>query len=145
MLKITSTERTPFGIIKDLDHGTKSGLRLGLYLLGDSLKKTASKEMLKKNKLGKVYTIRTRSGRRRRHTSSARGQTAANLTGALRKSINFTVQGSSGLQFGAATPYARHLEIELDRPTLRNAMKANYRNGMNYIEQGIKAKIENGS
>ena len=125
------------GKIKNLDMATRAGIRQGLYNLGSNLKQTSSKEMLKRNKTGRVYRYKGR-----RHQASARGETAANRSGKLRKSIDFQVQGSEGLRFGASAPYAEFLEnpSKLDRPTLRDSMKKNYIVGANYIEQGIAAK-----
>ena len=74
------------------------------------------------------------------------GQSAANRSGKLRKSIDFAVQGSEGLSFGADTPYATYLEFGTKkmkaRPTLQNSMKKNYIVGRNYIEQGIEQKAD---
>jgi HK97 gp10 family phage protein len=130
------------GKIKNLDGATRAGIRLGLYNLGTNLKKTASKEMLdKKSKRGRLYRYKGRP-----HRASAPGQTAANRSGTLRKSINFAVQGSEGLTFGARASYAAFLEQGtskmLPRPTLQNSMKANYIVGANYIEQGIEQKAD---
>lgn len=122
-----------------LDKATRAGIRYGLYTLGQEYKVSARKEMLKKNKTGRIYTVRIR-GRTRRHRASAPGQTAANLGGDLRKSIDFNVQGVDGLRFGANTPYAKRLELQQNRPTLKNAIKANYRNATKLIQRGIESK-----
>ena len=142
--ELPSAERETFGVIRNLDKATRGGIRLGLYNYGGALRKEAQAEMLKKNKKGRIYNVRIR-GRKVRHRASAPHQTAANMTGKLRKSIDFTVQGTEGIVFGAHTEYAAFLEEGTrkmsPRPTLKNSMKANYRNGRNYIESGIADKL----
>ena len=121
------------------------GLLFGLYNLGKYLKKTINTDILKKDKRGRVYNLRTKSGRRRKHRASAPGQTAANLSGTYRKSVDFRVEGANFLEFGASAPYAKFLELGTSkmapRPGLQNAMRANYRNGRNRIERGIASKF----
>lgn len=142
--ELPSSERAAFGVVHNIDNATRVGIRLGLYNYGRALRKEAQAEMLKKNKKGRIYNVRIR-GRKARHRASAPHQTAANMTGKLRKSIDFTVQGTEGLVFGANTEYADFLEKGTGkmspRPTLKNSMKVNYRNGRNYIEGGIFDKL----
>jgi len=78
-----------FGIIKDIPKLTKQGLRRGMFKAGHGLIGEASRQILKGDKTGIVYIRRDRAGRRRRHQSSAPGETHANLSGTLRKSLSF--------------------------------------------------------
>ncbi len=135
MLELVETGDFEFTDTLTLDHATRAGIRFGLYNLGQTMRDSASAEMLRKNKTGRVYRYRGR-----RHRASARGETAANRSGRMRRSLDFVVQGSTQMQFGANTPYARILEEQLDRPTIRSAMVRNQRNGSNFIRQGIIAK-----
>jgi len=139
MLDEKGAEALVAGKIKNLDGATRAGIRMGLYNLGKALKKTASADMLRKDKTGRIYRYKGR-----RHQASAAGQSAANRSGKLRKSIDFTVQGSDGLTFGANAPYSTFLELGTARmaarPTLQNSMKKNYIIGATLIEQGIELK-----
>lgn len=103
--------------IKNLDKITIRGIRQGFFKLGSALKNELNADVLKKDKTGKVYKVRTRAGRRgvgkgRRHRSSAPGQTPANVTGTYRKNIGYEIHGSDKLEFGIrdGAPYAKFLE-----------------------------------
>jgi len=134
--------------IKNLEKTTKKNLRRALYDSGLDYKNSANKEILRKPKGGKLYIRKDRVGRRRRHIASAPGETHANMTGALRRSLGFLVKGQSQLEFGygveaiKAPDYAESLEFGTQkmasRPTLRNAIKAGRRNTINNIERAIK-------
>lgn len=100
-----------------------------------ALQKRANYDVLHGRKTGRVYVIRTATGRRRRHRASAPGESHANRTGALRKSISFKVHGWERSEFGygvataeanAAPFYAAFLEFGTrrmaPRPTLQNAI-----------------------
>lgn len=91
--------------IENLAQRTKRGIRQGFFQLGSALKVDMNAEVLKKNKTGRVYIVRTSrgrrgTGRRRRHRSSAPGQTPANLTGNYRRAIGYQIHGSDSLEFG---------------------------------------------
>ncbi len=112
-----------------LDMDFKRGIRQGFFAVGSNLKVTAQHQMIEGPQTGRVY--RTRRGRIR---ASAPGQTPANRTGALRRSIGFQIAGSDSMQFGAGgrasgVNYARPLERGTSRmsprPLLGNAVKAN--------------------
>lgn len=112
-----------------------------------ALKKRARHEVLHGKKTGRVYWIRGNWGsrrlrpnvRRRKHQSSAPGETHANLTGRALRSISFKVHGHERAEFGygvasnesqKAPFYATYLEFGTPkgqmkpRPTLQNAIKA---------------------
>lgn len=118
-------------------------LRHALFDVGNYYKRSANNSILRGTKTGRVYKIRTRSGRTRRHRSSARGESHANLTGALRRSIGWKVSGSKRLLFGygvtqEAPIYAHNIEVTKNRPSLKNAVKAERRNTMNAIERAAR-------
>lgn len=144
----SAQNRQAWGSASNIAVATRAGIRFGLYNLGKDLKKTINKEILdKKSKRGIVYIVRGRrgQGRKRKHRSSAPGQTAANITGDYRRSVGYNVSGTSFLEFGASAEYAKFLELGTKRmaarPGLRNAMLANQRNGTNRIQQGIAQKL----
>ena len=123
---------------------TERQLRHALFEVGNYYKRSANKAILNKAaKTGRIYIVRSRTGRKRKHRSSARGQSHANLTGELRRSIGWKVSGSKRLLFGYgitadAPVYAHAVEITMNRPSLANAVKAERRNTMNAIERAAR-------
>jgi len=134
--------------VKNIEKATKKALRNALYKTGIDYKKSANTEILRKPRQGRVYIRKDRAGRKRRHTASRAGESHANMTGSLRRSLGFSVKGKEQLEFGygvenvPAPDYAKFVEFGTGkmkaRPTLRNAIKAGRRNTINNIEQAIK-------
>lgn len=117
--------------VKDLESLIEEGIRQGFLELMRMLKREANRAILKDAKTGRVYIRRDRAGRRRRHQSSAPGETHANRTGALRRSVSFKVHGYDRAKFGYgavgdAPVYARFVEFGTSkmraRPSLQNAI-----------------------
>lgn len=136
--------------IRNLTEITERSIRHGFFQMGKDLRKTASDEILRRPKSGRVYVIRTRSGRRRRHVASAPGETHANLSGTLRRSIGWHVTGHRRLEWGygvdkPAPEYGRAIEHGSSRiqprPSLRNAMNAIERNATNYFNQSFNDEL----
>lgn len=124
--------------IENIAPNARQAIRQTFFEMGRTLQKKTSKDILdKKSKTGRVYRVKSRSGRYRKHRSSAPGQTHANLSGDLRKSIGWKVYGTDKMEFGYgitkfvgnASAYARRIEeggsdsrgimIEA-RPSLKN-------------------------
>jgi hypothetical protein len=124
---------------------TNRGIRQGLYKVGKVLKARANKDILAKDKTGRVYIIR-RGKIRRKHQASAPGETFANLSGAARKTLAFTVTGASELEFGfgsnSQTRYTKILETRLNRPALGNAVKKESGNVISILEQELKRALD---
>ncbi len=78
----------------------RRSIRQAWFELGKNLKAEANQEILRKPKSGRVYVIRGPAGRLRRHRASAPGETHANLSGRLRKSISWKVFGEDSMVFG---------------------------------------------
>ena len=142
-----------FGKIENISNLTKRGLRQGMFKVGHSLIAVASNEILKGKKTGITYIRRDRAGRRRRHLSSAPGETHANMTGTLRKSLSFQLRGSSEIGFGygvssgkEAPEYAKFVEFGTTkmkaRPSLLNALNASQGNMTQHFEDGIKKALK---
>ena len=109
-----------FRDLKKLPQEVKTGIRRGAYLVGKSLVKDTRREMNKKPKTGRTYTIYTGIGGRklkrpRKHIASAPlRESPAVISGELRKTVGFKVRGVSRLEFGAGSAdvkYARILEV----------------------------------
>jgi len=138
-----------FGKIKNLEKTTKEGLRRGMFKAGQGLRSEASRAILKDKKTGVVYNRRTRTGGRRRHQASAAGETHANMTGTLRRSLSFQLKGTQSLEFGygvssgnEAPKYAKFVEFGTKnmkpRPSLKNALNAEQGNIVQHFGSGIK-------
>jgi len=85
--------------------GIRRGIRRGLFDIGRAHVRNARKSITAGAKTGRVYNIRGT-----KHQASAPGESPANLSGTLQKSINYTVRGSSEMEFGDKVFYGRFLE-----------------------------------
>ena len=124
-----------------LNRLTRRSIRHGWFALAQDLRRTANTEILRRPKGGRTYTIRSPSGRRRRHVASAPGETHANLSGTLRRSLGWIVRGHTGMEFGYGVdkPAPDYARIEdgwgrvRPRPSLLNAINATNRNAERYF------------
>ena len=129
------------------DDRTSRGIRQGFFRLGARLKQEMNKEVLKKNKSGRVYTRKDKAGRRRRHRASGPGQTPANRTGNYRKNIGFQIRGTRQLEFGVrnGADYAGFLERGTSkmkaRPGVGNAVIATTRDARGFFESSIQSEL----
>ncbi len=137
-----------FGRIEGLEKLTRKGIRQGMARAGQTLIAVASREILKGPKTGRIYIRRDSIGRRRRHQASAPGETHANLTGTLRRSLSFQKHGATELEFGygvssgkSAPDYARFVEFGTTkmkaRPSLRNTLNSQQGNLTQHFEREI--------
>lgn len=129
--------------LRNTTQATRRALRQTWFELGTALKREANKEILRKPKSGRTYIVLSKSGRKRRHVASAPGETHANLSGDLRRSIGWQVHGTNQLDFGygvtggdgsaaargrKSTHYAAFVEFGTsrmaERPSLNNAIIA---------------------
>lgn len=140
--------------ILNLAKNTRHGIRQAFFAQGKDLVSMAQSLIIKGPKTGRLYRI---PGRRRRHRASAPGQPPANLSGSLRKSIDFQIHGAQQLEFGSrpgkfggttanTANYAKVLEegggrIQ-KRPYLEPTVKKNQRNlqkhSRNRLRQALK-------
>ncbi len=131
--------------IGQIDEDTRRGIRQGFFRLGSSLRRTASKQILSKNKTGRLYRIR-RGGRMINHRASAPGETPANLSGNYRRNLGFEIHGSEEMEFGGRADYAGFLEDGTGRmaprPGLGNAIKAEERNAIAYFESSVSSNLK---
>ncbi len=120
-----------FRDLEETELKTRRAIRMMWFDLGDDLLKNAQAEILRKPKGGRVYLIRGRGGRVRRHRASAPGETHANLSGALRKAVSWKVHGNGEMTFGyglnrSSPEYDEFVEFgtrRMDaRPSLGNAV-----------------------
>ena len=133
MLEEGPGNRKAFQSAIDAVRNHERGIRKAFFRIGKDHTDELNRQMLEKDKEGRIYITRTRTGRRRRHRASAPGQTAANRTGRMRKGRGFQLKGAEQLEFGIrGAPYAAFLERGTRRmearPSLRNTVNALKRN-----------------
>jgi len=133
--------------LQNISKLTKRASRQAFYKIGKDLLADSRASILERPKTGRTYVI-YRNGRRRTHIASAPEEAPANLTGQLRRSIDFLVHGGGNeMEFGAETDYARALELgnpkgNLEpRPYLRPSIDGNNRNIIAHFEREIKKGI----
>ncbi len=121
---------------------TRFGVEKALWRSGKDVRKEFSRQVLAKDKTGRLYIRRTSGGAKRRHIASAPGETPANRTGTYRKGFDFSVDRSDQLTIGNTVDYALWLEVGTKRmrarPGLANAIKASERD----IIRNLTGEIE---
>ena len=151
MMWMTNDSKRTVQRISGLKKLTRSGVDHAAFVSGRGLVKTTSREILKRPKGGRTYIRRDSAGRRRKHVASAPGQTHANMTGTLRKSLGFKVNPKQlefgyGVQANQAPTYARAVEFGTRRmaarPSLQNGIKAERRNFQNNFDREIGKRLE---
>jgi hypothetical protein len=143
--------------LRDLKGGTERAIRQTWFRLGKDLKVEANTEILRRPKSGITYYHRDRAGRRRRHVASKPGETHANRTGKLRRSISWVVHGSESMEFGygfsttarnAMPPYAEYVEDGTPggkmaaRPSILNAIRTTERNTTDHFYREMARQFE---
>ncbi len=130
--------------IANLGKATSKGINQAFYSIGKDLKGTAQQSIIDPPKTGRIYRVRGK-----RHQASAAGEAPANLTGALKDSIDFKVGSSNSMRFEAGdgkVNYAGFLEDGTSkmaaRPFMIPAIKANERNAIAHFEREILKTIK---
>jgi len=139
------------------------GIRAEFYSIGKDLVKQ-SRDLMKETKTGRLYRVNVgRKGktlnRLKDHRASAPGEAPAIITGALRDSVDFLVEGNNELHFGVnlehITPdtgnlqwhhqvanYGKYLELGTSkmaaRPFLKPVLKKQGINIFTRIENSVK-------
>ncbi len=149
-LKIDTNSRKAVLRVKNLSKLTKAGVEHAGYVSGKGLVRATSAEILKKPKGGITYIRIDRAGRRRRHVASAPGQTHANMTGALRRALDFKTTSTElefgyGVVKGDAPKYAGFVEFGTRnmkaRPSVQNGIRSQRRNIINNLEREIGKRL----
>jgi len=127
-----------FRDLGDAEIKTTRAIRQTWFALGEDLKDRSRAEILRKPKSGQTYFLRLR-GRRVRHVASAPGETHANFTGELRKSIGYKIHGNNEMSFGYgitrdAPDYAEFVEFG----TRRMAARPSLENAINYTQGNVQ-------
>jgi len=148
--------------VKGLPERGRQGRSRALHVIGDDLIKSAKKLIIDKTKkTGRVYIIRTKTGRLKKHRASAPGEAPASMTGQLCRSLGYEGANTGNrLEFGAGgrghklrkgqklVEYAKFLEKGTKRmakrPFLKPAIKSNFRNIENHIAKCVDEAIKQG-
>ena len=144
-IKLDSASREAIKSIENIGIRTRFGIEKALWRSGKDVQSEFNKQVLAKDKTGRIYTRRIKGGARRRHQASAPGQSPANRTGAYRKSFDFEVRGEHELAVGATAPYAGFLELGTSRmqarPGLGNSIRASERDILRNLAGEVEAAI----
>ena len=81
MLESGRGNREAFESIALAPRNTERAIQLAFYQIGRDHMAELSRQMLKRDKTGRIYARRTRSGSRRRHVAAADGQSASLIPG----------------------------------------------------------------
>lgn len=141
-----------FESAENLAASTRFGVEKALWRSGKSIRDTFNRQVLAKDKTGRLYIRRTRGGARRKHRASAPGESPANRTGKYRKAFDFSVDGAHQLAVGVAAidngsdgKYPLYLEIGTSRmkprPGLGNAVSASERDIIRNLTHEIEDAI----
>ena len=127
--------------IENLTDQIPRNLRRGLYFVGKTLRRTASNNILKRGRTGRVYRHRGR-----RHVSSKPGESWANKSGEARRGIIYRVATPSKLIFGNKSEHAKFLEFGTKnmapRPAHLISIKQNNKNIVNILKSKLKESLE---
>lgn len=106
-ITITTTRETDHILLDIGRHSIKhqKALRLALNEIGSDLVNRVVKYIFNPPKTGRIYIFRGR-----RHQASAPGESPANRTGRLARSIDYKVRSYSEMVFGAKAFYGGFLE-----------------------------------
>lgn len=155
MIIIPASTKATINRIKNLNNIFRDGIRKGLQQSGMDIAGKSSrvndgliKQDMNSPKSGRAYNVSVgKSGRKlkrsRVHIASAAGEAPAVISGKLRKSVYFLVQGSDQLRIGANTPYARFLEDGTKKMAARPYLKKNIDKSRQNIVKNITNAIDN--
>lgn len=131
MIKITANRDTRINLrrlCRPYKRVQERALHNALMDIGSDVTELIAKYILGPPKTGRIYIINGRP-----HQASAPFESPAELTGRLRRSINFSARGGRQLTIGESAPYAAALEMGtrdnriLPRPHIIRAIKARHR------------------
>jgi hypothetical protein len=136
--------------LKNQKSGVKTGINVGFKTAGRQLVRRAGRQMLARDKTGRLYRIDI-NGQTISHRASRPGQSLANLTGNARRSLGSETRGGIQMEFGArqgyeGADYFADWESEttpqrIRRRTLERAVKAEQGNTQTILTTAIKSKL----
>ena len=140
--------REVFLSLENIEDNTRRGIRQGFFRLGRLMELTLRREVMSKNKTGRVYRNgKTKTGRQRTHRASAAGETPANRSGNYRKNIGYQIKGSDSMEFGVrdGAEYAEYLEDGTKnmapRPGVGNTVRDTEEDAQRFFESSIETSL----
>jgi HK97 gp10 family phage protein len=133
-------------ISRRLQRAGQQAIRRGFMALGTDMREQARRSILHDRKTGRIYLIRL-GKRRKYHQASAEGESPANMTGNLRRSIHYQVRGSDGMDFGYGNeaPYGKWLEEGTsrmkERPNIVPVARSSHNKAKSYFYKALKREI----
>lgn len=131
-------------VLVKIDEGVKfvkNGIRQALHKIGVENRRHARKLIRSKEKTGRLYLIHGKV-----HRASAPGESPANLTGQLAKSIGFKANGAYSMEFFAKADYAGYLEDGTSkmarRPFMERTVKDKERDAERYLMEAVDREIK---
>lgn len=136
---------------------TKRGISKAFHQTGRQLIATGKQLILSKDKTGRIYHYVVYGGSskigpkkitKKTHQASAPGEAPANLSGTLKSSFNYTIQGAKSITFGNSAKYAADLEFGTARvkarPYMSKSIETNQRDIENIFQDTITVEITKG-
>ncbi len=140
MIKEDPQNKKIFFGIEHIKDTTETGIRRGLYRIGKRNIKDVKEGIKRPPKTGRFYKYKDR-----RKRASAPGEFPANRSGALRRSVDFKVEGTKRMIIGAGTHYAPFLEDGTSkmaaRPYLIRVIRQNERVNWNQMQESMKEEV----
>lgn len=124
---------------------TNRAIRAAFQKIGVDLRDSAAKGMLKHPKHGRLYRLKLH-GRMVNHIASSDDGTEdpANFTGKLRKSLGYSLNGSSQMSFGAGDQNEVNYALILEKGGTVTKGDKNYRiEPRKYLQRAIKERQGN--
>lgn len=137
--------------LEEMEPRTRRAVRQFWFSMARDMKSASNREILYGRKTGNVYRIKRKDGTFRRHQASAPGEVHANLTGKLRRSLSWQVQGVEHMEFGygvradgggaQAPVYAKFVQWGTSRmearPSLEFGIEAAQGNAQQHLDFGM--------
>ena len=121
----------------------REGIRNALFEIGDENSKQLKKFIIDPPHTGIIYNRPGNMGQQ--HQASAPGESPADMTGKLSKSVNYKVRGSYEVEFGEKMPYGKYLEEGTakiqPRPHLIRTVRKKERDNYRSLERNVRQKI----
>ena len=132
--------RKTFISIDKATHNVREGLRDALTEIGKENVRHTQRLIKEPPKTGRFYLFRGRL-----HQASAPGQSPANRSGKLLKSVRYRTHNWDSMEFGDHVPYGKYLELGTHkmepRPHLGRTVRQKRRDTYNALLNAVKSRI----
>ena len=142
MIKISTRAIKALASITDITGTIERGVKNAAYEIGRETEKESKRLIQSGTRSGRIYKIRGAT-----HQASAPGESPAEFSGELSKSIKYNVKGTDEIKLTATTPYAAKLELgpkdepEKARPYLSRAFENRTQQNLRTLEYHVVKAI----